>query len=466
MLTGILVANKTYGRDKKGRLLYLCIADTLNDASKQNYLVPFNNPSTKNFNKAPTNYYIVFIPLTDTLNGHRLGQLDNCLGTVDSWQAYSQYELYKRNLYGCPAVYGCPAAAAAPSFNDLDKAVSALSPVTGTPEPHSVISIDPDGCTDIDDAFSFVIEGSVAYLRIHIANVPLLLETHNLWNKLTFRTTTVYMPTCKVPMLPKHLSNNVCSLLEGTVRPTIMITFAFNVDTATGSIKTLRHTTPPIATFAHIKKNYTYNDNIPQLDRLLEAARLLEPNESVSDTHDLIAVFMMAFNKVCAPLVPIYRNCVNSAPSTAWFNYELQSFAASYDVVNRGHASIGYTYTHITSPIRRLADLVNMTALLYGVEHAFVQKWIANIDHINYYCKQARKAQQNAELYKALSEGAATLYTGVHVAGTGVVYLIELRLFVSVGNQLVPEGTHQYEIYMFHKEFTLKRKIRIMCKDI
>lgn len=472
MVTGILITNKTYGRDKKGRLLYICITDAprLDDnVQPSNILVAFNNPSNKEFNKAPTNYYVLVTPLSELANGYTLGRLDDCLGTVDSWEAYSKYELFKRNLYTCPTQgkYSIHTADLnLHRFKSFENAVSSLPPVTGTPEPHSVISIDPDGCTDIDDAFSFVIEGFKAYLHIHIANVPHLLESNNLWNHLTTRTTTVYMPTCKVPMLPKHLSNNACSLLEGTVRPTVMITFVFNVDDATGTIKTLLHTTPPKATFAKVEKNYTYNDDIPLLDRLLEAARLLEPDESVLDTHDLIAVFMMAFNKVCAPLVPIYRNCVNSAPKNAWFNYELQSFAASYDVVNRGHASIGHTYTHITSPIRRLADLVNMTALLYGVEHAFVQRWIANVDHINYYCKQARKAQQNAELYKALSDGAAALYTGVHVAGTGVVYLKELRLFVSVGNQLVPEGTHQYEIYMFHKEFTLKRKIRLMCKGI
>jgi hypothetical protein len=55
------------------------------------------------------------------------------------------------------------------------------------------------------------------------------------------------------------------------------------------------------------------------------------------------------------------------------------------------------------------------------------------------------------------------IYEGIYIEGTDVVYLIELRLFVCVGkNQVLPEGRSWYRIYMFHKEHTLKRKIRIM----
>ncbi len=464
MITGILITNKTYGRDKKGRLLYLCIADLPKhnqNGRLLNYLVPFNNPNLSGFNKAITNYYVTFCHLTEFSNGYPLGQLMDCLGPVDSWEAYSKFELFKRNLYFSNAVSN-----AGVTFKTFEKQVANLAPVTGIPEPYNIISIDPAGCTDIDDAFAFFYKGSTAHLQIHIANVPAFMETYGLWDDLTTRVTTVYMPTGKVPMLPRHISENVCSLLEGTTRATIMITYIFEIDKETGKIKGLLQTIAPKATFAYVEKNYTYNDVVPNQNALFDAARILKPDYPVNNTHDLIAVFMMIFNEECAEFVPIYRNCVEvqSDAGSAWFNYELQLFTASYDVVNQGHVTIGQAYTHITSPIRRMVDLVNMTAIVYGETHPFVQKWIANIDHINYYCKQARKAQQNAELYKALSENEHmdVVYTGVHIKGSGVVYLQELRLFVFVGKQELPEGTHKYRIYMFHKEFTLKRKIRIM----
>lgn len=456
MITGILITNKTYGRDKKGRILYLCIADLPKneDGSLLNYLVPFNNPNLAGFNKALPNYYVTFCHLTEFLNGHPLGQLMDCLGPVDSWEAYSKYELFKRNLY-------------LTGFKNFEKKVAKLAPVTGIPEPYNIISIDPSECTDIDDAFAFFYRGSTAHLQIHIANVPAFMETHGLWEDITNRATTVYMPTGKVPMLPKHISENACSLLEGTTRATIMITYIFEVDKETGALKGLLQTVAPRYVFAYVEKNYTYDDAVPNQPALLEAARILKPNYPVHDTHDLIAVFMMMFNEDCAEFTPIYRNCVEVQPDegSAWFNYELQTFTASYDVVNRGHAALDddvVAYTHVTSPIRRLVDLINMTAIIYGETHPFVQKWIGNVDHINHYCKQARKAQQNAELYKLLSNTDETVYEGTHVKNTGVVYLHALRLFVTVGNQILPEGKHKYRIYMFHKEFTLKRKIRLM----
>ena len=241
-----------------------------------------------------------------------------------------------------------------------------------------------------------------------------------------------------------------------------MIEYKFEFN---GCIKNIISISEPQSTFAFVKHNYKYEDTIPDIEHLINAAKLMEPSQNIVDTHDLIAVFMMSFNKVCAPLVPIYRNCVEvQNKEGAYFNYELQAFTASYDVVNRGHATTGGTaYTHITSPIRRMADLVNMTAILYGSTHPFVQKWVNNISIMNDYCKQARKAQQNADLYRLLSENVDNMvFTGIYVKNSGVVYLKDLRLFVYIGNQEVPEGESLYQIYMFHKEFTLKRKIRLM----
>jgi hypothetical protein len=466
-IVGTLLTNKTYGRDKKGRVLYLCITDTHMDKP---FLVPFTNPVDKAFNKTPTNYYVVFSPLCNTtLHGHPVGQLMDCLGSVDDWAAYSKYELFKRNLYGT-------------GFKIFDQGVARLKAVAkGNSEGvadrqgiasglanYPVISIDPQGCTDIDDAFCFFISDNKAHLQIHIANVPAYIEENNLWNFITDRATTVYMPTCKVPMLPKQLSENACSLLEGTIKPTFMIEYVFSYNPETRTIEKLLEIHSPIATVAHIQKNYTYEDTIDNQSLLFDAARLMEPSQIVNNTHDLIAVFMMAFNKACVPMVPIYRNCFSSSSSSssdAAFNYGLQTFTASYSTSCEGHATFeGARYTHITSPIRRLVDLINMTAILYGTAHPFVQTWLTRIEHINNYCKQARKAQQNAELYKLLSTSDVDpIYEGIYIEGTDVVYLIELRLFVCVGkNQVLPEGRSWYRIYMFHKEHTLKRKIRIM----
>ena len=46
----------------------------------------------------------------------------------------------------------------------------------------------------------------------------------NLWDSLTDRISTIYLPDGKIPMLPNILSENICSLKEKETR------FAFCID--------------------------------------------------------------------------------------------------------------------------------------------------------------------------------------------------------------------------------------------
>ena len=85
--------------------------------------------------------------------------------------------------------------------------------------PRHIISIDPDGCVDIDDAFEIaqVDENTIA-LSIYISNVPLTIDYLNLWEHMPRRVSTIYLPDRKRPMLPTTLSEGLSSLKEGTQR--------------------------------------------------------------------------------------------------------------------------------------------------------------------------------------------------------------------------------------------------------
>lgn len=75
-----------------------------------------------------------------------------------------------------------------------------------------IFSIDPPGCTDIDDALSFKIEGANYLVGIHIADVSHYVERDSFIDKeAAKRGNTVYIDT-RIEMLPQYLSSNLCSL--------------------------------------------------------------------------------------------------------------------------------------------------------------------------------------------------------------------------------------------------------------
>ena len=150
-------------------------------------------------------------------------------------------------------------------------------------------------------------------------------------------------------------------------------------------------------------------------------------------------------------------------------------------------------YIHITSPIRRLVDLLNIIQLqknlnmiLLGNEtNIFYNKWITKIEYINTTMRNIRKIQNECNLLAMCTISVAQFRLGSDerldicdkiyegycfdkmIRNGGlfqyVVYLPELKMTSKIVTRVDMEeySRQNYKLYIFQDEDKLRKKIRI-----
>ncbi|WP_336294685.1 ribonuclease R [Bartonella sp. CB169] len=159
--------------------------------------------------------------------GLKSAQVKNVLGCIDSEKTLSMIALLSK---GIP--YTFP--------EDVLKQVKNIKPASIDNREDwrqlPLVTIDPPDAKDHDDAVYAIKDTDPTnsggwIVVVAIADVSYYIKTGSALDKEALkRGNSVYFPDHVVPMLPEHISNNLCSLREGKERPALAVRMIFDAN--------------------------------------------------------------------------------------------------------------------------------------------------------------------------------------------------------------------------------------------
>jgi len=506
-IAGVLLLenNKTFGRtENKKRLLYKCIPD---DAHLPAFLVPYD--IQMGFSKVNKNKFVIF-KFDHWKDKHPHGQLVQTLGNIDNLEVFYEYQLFCRSLHISITKFISKTRECIENRPNEEH----ISHIFNNPNyniedrrnTHSIFTIDPYGSMDFDDGFSitsYVHEGKQCWkVSVYIANVYFWLETFGLWKSFSKRVATVYLPDRRRPMLPTILSETLCSLQKHQDR------FAFAMDVVVDSDgKLLEDTVVFSNVLIHVYHNYVYEDkkminNDIHYQQLFSISNKI--NTSIVNSHDLVSHWMVIMNKLSGNYMSkhkfgIFRSSTylnNNCPEKIdkqlkedtvrmihmWNNVSGQYVVYNPNVYYSHELMNLKSYIHITSPIRRLVDLLNQMMMLVNLGlirnisvdgQEFIDNWLYKIDDINTSMRSIRKIQTDCDLvHRCFTD--PTIMNKEHVGVvfdkiakndvfSYMVYLEDIKLLsrITTRDDIANYSSVQFKLYLFEDENKIKKKIRL-----
>jgi exoribonuclease R len=509
-MPGVLIinGNKTYGRQnkhekkKEGRLLYKCIPD---DMRLPPFLVPYEIKNI-GFSKVQINLYVTF-SYVEWNDKHPIGLLNQVIGPVDVLDNFYEYQLYCKSLNASIQKFQKDTTIALQDKSSHETFIESIKDKFSCIENRTdwhIFTIDPPKSLDYDDGFSIKqLDNDIQQLSIYIANVTILMDVLNLWDSFSRRISTIYLPDRKRPMLPTVLSDCLCSLQENHNR----FAFVMDIFIQNDEIIQIKYSNCMIK----VHKNYSYEEPSllinPNYIKLMDTTKKLSKKykyiNNVRNSHELVCYLMILMNYNCATEMikykaGIFRSTIikkefsvpdnipedvskfikiwNSSSGQYINGEELDSKQIRHEMLELD------AYIHITSPIRRLVDLLNIikfqqnTGIIQLSENAnkFYDKWLGDLEYINTTMRSIRRIQVDCTLLDLCANNIDIMekeYDGYLfdkiLRNDGLfqfmVFLPELKLSsrITLRDNIDNYENKKFKLFLFNDEASFKKKIRL-----
>jgi exoribonuclease R len=363
------------------------------------------------------------------------------------------------------------------------------------------ISIDPEGCTDIDDCLHInKNENGITTLGIHIADVASYIkEDSELDSKISERCESKYFPWKTHHMLGHNLSTKICSLRKvknGEKKKrafSLILKFDINNNIISTEFKKTyiinkRELSYKRAVILMEEENYT-GKKIKELYNLgkiiiknFKLESILSCNGVIIhyDIHKMIEVYMLVINILVAkklkkeyPKYAILRkqdkfrepllnyddsNDLKLINEINKYKMERAIYITS-DLKNTYHFGLNMEcYTHFSSPIRRYIDIINhrmLSSLLMNKKYNSIKDHSIICDNVNTTKKNLNKAYREAGLlnifYTYYKEGGIHNFTGniIGIHDESLIIFINIKNNVNLNlkyNIFNKKNKHLYDI--------------------
>jgi exosome complex exonuclease DIS3/RRP44 len=374
----------------------------------------------------------------ETNNKHPIGQIEKLIGRVGDLNNEIQGILYKNKM--------CPLGKSKQrrkqnilSEEQIQSHPWIESESESSTSHYETISIDPEGCRDIDDAFHVKqIDESNIEIGIHIADVASRLDLENL--KCCFFSSIYFDGGKQENMLNDDFTYTVASLGNGEVKRAVSLILQYKIDPNVKLMslcfkstlvknKALSYSEADKMIKSDSSTKHTLNSSL----KLLNKIAFMMNNETSSTPYTIISAtkmvehFMLLYNSLTAETLYSYSKTTilrkhknaeklstlnqtvsrESSPELVNFIERLSQNAAEYVIDYNAkdgqllHEGLGFGfYTHATSPIRRYVDIINQINILRYISSQPALEVSKNeIDDINLFNKNLRKFYNN---YKKL----------------------------------------------------------------
>lgn len=283
-----------------------------------------------------------------------------------------------------------------------------------------ILSFDGEDAKEIDDALSIkILDNGNIILGVHIADPTDLIDENSIiFEEAAARTTSIYLSDKSYSMFPEELGTNLISLLEKKSRPAISYYFEFDKNGILINSNYLK-------SIIEVNKNLTYDDfnrillmngddklknsidNLSYISSILQRYYNVDPlyktvnreSKNITSTNivgssngeKVVESSMIFTNQMVSKyfydnnLPFIFRNHNINKSELAKLDklkYKIQEEnnseeylryiemvknlypKAKYDIECKGHEGLGIKYySHITSPLRRMADVIGLICL-------------------------------------------------------------------------------------------------------